>query len=423
MKESWQRILWVSWLAQVLAIVGFSFIYPFLPLYVQHLGVHDQHAVLIWSGVLYAGTTIAMTIFAPIWGAISDRYGRKVMVVRSMASGAIIIFLMIFVQNPGELLVLRILQGVLTGSVAASQALVSTAVPREKLGFSMGMMQMALFAGSSLGPLLGGQLDDHLGFQTTILIAAALLLAAAVMVTLYVDEDFKPAPRSATTRGMGFWQGARSLLSKKEIAILILVLGVVQFGGQIVGPILPVFVQELGGSSGNAATLAGNLFAIAGLGSAITAVLAGRITDRRGHFKLLLVLSTLATALIYIPQHSVQSIEEFYILRGLTGLTIGAMLATSAAMLTLSTPREQRGAVIGLSAGVNAAGQAVGQIAGSTVASVFGIRSVFLVTAGVLGIVTLVVGLGVHDPVAAEDTDAPIQEAEEVTLATAPPGN
>jgi DHA1 family multidrug resistance protein-like MFS transporter len=417
--DSWQRLLWVSWLAQVLAIVGFSFIYPFLPLYVQHLGVHDQHAVLIWSGVLYAGTTIAMTIFAPIWGAVSDRYGRKVMVVRSMASGAVIVFLMLFVQNPGELLVLRILQGMLTGSVAASQALVSAAVPREKLGFSMGMMQMALFAGSSVGPLLGGQLDDHLGFRPTFLIAALMLVLAALLVMRYVNEDFKPAARTGSAKGMGFWQSARSLLSNREIAVLILVLGVVQFGGQIVGPILPVFVQELGGSSGNAATLAGNLFAVAGLGSAVTAVLAGRITDRRGHFKLLLVLATLATALIYIPQYSVQTIDEFYILRGLTGLTIGAMLATAAAMLSMSTPREQRGAAIGLSAGISSAGQAVGQLGGSTIASAFGMRSVFLVTAGVLGIVTLVVGIGVHEP-AAEDTDALEQEAEAPTLAKAP---
>ena len=89
MIQSWQRVLWASWIAQILAIVGFSFVYPFLPLYAQHLGVHDQHAVLIWSGFLYAGTTIAATIFAPLWGSVSDRYGRKMMVVRAMGCGAL----------------------------------------------------------------------------------------------------------------------------------------------------------------------------------------------------------------------------------------------------------------------------------------------------------------------------------------------
>src|SRR5260370_6415788 len=168
-KEPWQRILWASWLAELLAIVGFSFVYPFLPLYIQQLGVHDRNAVLIWSGAIFAGTTIALAIFSPIWGVLSDRYGRKVMVVRSMVSGAIIVFLMIFVQNPQELLVLRIVQGMFTGSVAASQALVSAAVPRERLGFSMGLMQMSLFFVSSFGPLIGGPLDAAVGFAPTLL--------------------------------------------------------------------------------------------------------------------------------------------------------------------------------------------------------------------------------------------------------------
>src|SRR5262249_1331531 len=155
---------------------------------VQHLGVHDQHAVLIWSGALYAGTTIALTIFAPIWGSVSDRYGRKGMVVRAMGSGAVIICLMIFVRNPQELLVLRILQGVLSGSVAASQALVASTVPRERLGFAMGLMQTAIFTGNSIGPLVGGQLDVRVGFQATFLVAAGMLAIAALLVAFLVEE-------------------------------------------------------------------------------------------------------------------------------------------------------------------------------------------------------------------------------------------
>ena len=407
MTHSWQRLFWISWLSQILALAGFSFVYPFLPLYVQHLGVHDKGQVLIWSGWLFAGTTIAMSICAPIWGAVSDRHGRKVMVVRSMLSGAVLIFLMIFVQNPGELLVLRVLQGMLTGSVAASQALVSAAVPRERLGFCMGMMQTALFAGSSIGPLIGGQLDDHLGFGPTFLIASLMLLLSGAMVSALVHEDFTPEPRPAPGSGRGFWADARAVFADRQIALLILVLGAVQFGGQIVGPILTVFVQDLGGSAHNAAALAGNVFAAAGLGSAVTAVLVGRLTDRRGHFKLVLLLATIATALLYIPQHGVTSITQLYILRGLVGLTLGAMLATSSAMLSLGTPRERRGAVIGLSAGVNSAGQALGQLGGSAIASSFGVRSVFYLTAVVLGLVSVVVGLFLREPALPGTEDPP----------------
>jgi MFS family permease len=161
--------------------------------------------------------------------------------------------------------------------------------------------------------------------------------------------------------------------------------------------------------------LAGNLFAAAGFGSAITAVLIGRLTDRIGRFTLVLVLACFATALLYVPQYWVSSVNQLYVLRGLVGLTIGGMLATASTLLSLSTPRERRGAAIGLSAGVNAAGQAVGQLGGSALATAFGIRSVFLFTAGVLGAVTVVAGLGLKEPRAGGPD-------EDETPAPSPPG-
>jgi len=403
--ESWRRVLWVSWVAQILAIVGFSFVYPFLPLYVQHLGVHDEHSVLIWAGALYAGTTVTMTIFAPLWGSMADRYGRKIMVVRAMGSGAGLVLLMIFVRNPEELLAIRIMQGALSGSVAASQALVSSVVPRERLGFAMGLMQTALFTGNSIGPLLGGQLDVHVGFQTTFLVAALMLAIATLLVLFLVEEEFVPAAAPRGTPRRGFWKDARVILRNRQLALLILVLCAVQFGGQIVGPILPVFVQNLGGNSKNAAALAGNVFAIAGICSAITAVLAGRLMDRRGHFRLILIGATLGSALLNVPQAFVTDINQLYILRGLEGLVLGGMLATSSTMLSLGTPREWRGAAIGLSAGANAAGQAIGQISGSTIAGVLGIRSVFLCTAGVLALVCLAVAIWIKEPEPTEDDE------------------
>jgi DHA1 family multidrug resistance protein-like MFS transporter len=420
--ESWQRILWVSWVAQVLAIVGFSFVYPFLPLYVQHLGVHDQQQVLIWSGALYGGTTVAMTIFAPLWGSLADRYGRKMMVVRAMASGAVLIFLMIFVRNPAELLVLRILQGALTGSVAASQALVSSAVPRERLGFAMGLMQTALFTGNSIGPLVGGQLDVHFGFQPTFLVATLMLALAALLVTLFVEEQFVPLATRRDRPRRSFWSDARAILRNRQIALLIMVLCAVQFGGQIVGPILPVFVQELGGNEQNAAALAGNVFSIAGLCSAVTAVLAGRFMDRRGHFKLLLIGATLGSACLNVPQSFVQNMNQLYLLRGLEGLVLGGMLATASTMLSLGTPPEWRGATIGLSAGANAAGQALGQLSGSVIASTLGIRTVFLFTAGVLALVSAAVTVGIREPRMPEQDDQPRTVAPIGTVTTPAPG-
>jgi DHA1 family multidrug resistance protein-like MFS transporter len=132
---------------------------------------------------------------APVWG----------MVVRAMGCGAVIAFLMPLAQNPGELIVLRVLQGVFTGSVAASLALVAAAVPREKLGYAMGLMQMAVFTGSSIGTLVGGQLVDRIGFQPTFLVAALLLAVATLPTCLYVGEHFEPAPFASASARPRFW--------------------------------------------------------------------------------------------------------------------------------------------------------------------------------------------------------------------------
>lgn len=402
MMQSWERTLWFSWFTQILAQIGFSFTYPFLPLYVQQLGVHNQHSVLLWSGLLFGSSTVAMAISAPIWGTVADRFGRKPMVLRAMGCGAVIAFLMPLAQNPGELIVLRILQGVFTGSVAASLALVAAAVPREKLGFAMGLMQMAVFTGSSIGPLVGGQLVDHIGFRPTFLAAAVLLAVATVLTWLYVDEHFEPALPAGLSARPHFWAGARRIIASRQTAMLILVLGALQFGSQIVAPILAIFVQALGAASSDAAALSGNVFAIAGICSAVSAVVVGRITDRPGRFKSWLLLSTAATAAISVPQYAIGSINQLYVLRALTGLSMGAMLATSSAMLSLSTPRDQQGAVMGLSAGVNAAGQAIGQLGGSACASVFGIRSIFALTAAVFGLVSVAIARLVSEPPPAE---------------------
>jgi len=228
-----------------------------------------------------------------------------------------------------------------------------------------------------------------------------MLLLATLMVWLLVDEQFTPAPPRAGTAPRGFWSDSRTVFADRQLALLILVLCVVQFGGQIVGPVLPVFVQQLGSNSTDAAAQAGNVFAAAGLGSALTAVIAGRWLDRFGHHRTVLLVATAVSALLTIPQAQVSSVDQLYVLRGLFGMTLGVMLATSSAMLTMWTPAHRRGSVIGLSAGVNAGGQAIGQVSGSALASTLGIRSVFYFTAGVLALVSLAVGGLLRGPAAA----------------------
>src|SRR5260370_37531881 len=135
--QSWQTSLYVTCVAQATAMLAFGFVLPFLPLYLKEIGVHPDSAVVFWSGALVTSTGISLAIFSPIWGAVADRHGRKLMVLRSMLVGGLIIALMGLVQNVEQFLVLRILQGGCTVTIAAATALVAGPSPRERLARSM----------------------------------------------------------------------------------------------------------------------------------------------------------------------------------------------------------------------------------------------------------------------------------------------
>ena len=227
----WRRILYVSFVAQTLSLIGFSFVFPFLPLYIQTLGVHGP-AVPLWSGVIGFGLSISMALVAPVWGTLADRYGRKPMVVRAMAGGVLTTGLLIVAPNVWVVLLLRILQGILAGSVAASQALVASVTPREEMAFSMGLMQSAVFSGAAVGPFIGGFLNDRLGFHGTFAAGAGMLLVATLLVVFFVDERFE-RPAAAGSARINPYANVRSVAASAGLLAMALVLFMAEFGNVV----------------------------------------------------------------------------------------------------------------------------------------------------------------------------------------------
>ena len=170
--SDWRRVLAVMFVAQLLAAVGFSTIFPFLPNYVHALGSQWGLSLTFLAGAVFSGQAITMMIASPFWGAVSDRFGRKPMVQRAMFGGAAVIFLMAFVRSAEELVLLRMLQGVLTGVISAANALVASQAPRERSGFALGALQTSLMSGVALGPLLGGLMADAFGYRAAHVVTA-----------------------------------------------------------------------------------------------------------------------------------------------------------------------------------------------------------------------------------------------------------
>ncbi len=376
-------------------MLAFGFILPFLPLYLREIGVTPDSAVVFWSGALVTSTGISLAIFSPIWGALADRHGRKLMVLRSMLVGGLIIALMGLVQNVEQFLVLRILQGVFTGTIAAATALVASIVPRDRIAASMGQLQTSVYVGIAAGPVLGGLIAQAVGIRGTFFIAGAMLLASGMLVWQFVHEHYTPP---SLTKRPGFFETLGIGLRSRTLMPLMMTLLLVQLSTAIVFPILPLYVEHLSSATDPVKLYAGLAYGATAVFSALAAVSYSRLVDRSG-YRRILIYACFGAAVFFLPQAFAQNIGQFLLLRAGLGIFFGVLIPAANAIVGLVTPPELRGSAYGLTSSATAVGNAIGPLLGSTLAASFGYPSVFIATAAVLTLLGLWVIALVREPV------------------------
>lgn len=379
-REAWRGPLASLCVAQLISALAFSFALPFLPLYVQELGVVDPAQAGLWAGATSAAFSIVMATLGPVWGSVADRFGPRLMVGRALFGGALVIGAMGLARQVYDLLALRTLQGAITGVQAAITVLVSAMVPRERLGFSVGLLQMTTFIGASAGPLLGGYLADQYGFRMAFGVTGVLMVLSGLIVFGGVPEAL-PAPRRGVR--MGFLDGLGEAMRSRSIVSMVLVLFLFQFAATVVAPVLPLFIKQLEGDAEKVGTTTGLVLGLGGLFGALSAVGAGRLADRIGH-KWVVVGASLASAALYVPQAWVGSAGELLVLRVGLGLFTGALIPSTQAVIGLGTPPARRGVAFGVAASAASLGSAVGPLVGGGIAAVWGFEAVFVTTGALL---------------------------------------
>jgi DHA1 family multidrug resistance protein-like MFS transporter len=240
----WQRTLTVVFIAQLTTAVGFSSIFPFLPLYVKALGTTTGLSLELLSGLVFSGQAFTMMLASPVWGALADRFGRKLMVERAMFGGALILLLMAFVRSAEQLVLLRAIQGLITGTISAANALVAAETPRQRTGYAMGLLQVSLGAGVALGPLLGGAIADWLGYRAAFFATAALLFGSGLLVWRGVQEDFIPVERSAHEKG-NFLSSWQQITAAPGVMLVYSLRFISQLGRNMLVSVAPLFIQAL----------------------------------------------------------------------------------------------------------------------------------------------------------------------------------
>jgi DHA1 family multidrug resistance protein-like MFS transporter len=394
----WRRNLLVTWIAQVISLAGFGFAIPFLPFFIQELGVTDPDEVRLWTGILSSAPALAMAFMAPVWGMLADRLGRKLMILRAMVFGSIILALYSVAQSVLMVASLRIVQGLFTGTVTAAATLIAAGTPKEKLGTALGLLSSSTFIGFSLGPMIGGIVSEVFGFRASFLIGSLLLAVGAVLVIVLV-EDKSPrtaaakaraadsdAPRQATTRET--LRGLLTFATVSSLGMLVLL----RFTRALPVPFLPLYVQEARGGLEGAASTTGIISAGRGLVTAVAAVLLPRLGNRRPRILVILGLVT-AAALFTLPLAFVPTLGLFSAFLIAGTFFLGGVEPLLQADLSLRTAPERRGLLFGVQTLVGNMGWFFAPLLGSAVSIAYGIKAVFLALPVFLFIAALIAGM------------------------------
>ncbi|WP_279044505.1 multidrug efflux MFS transporter MdtG [Cedecea davisae] len=377
---NWKRNLAVAWLGCFLTGAAFSLVMPFLPLYVELLGVTGHSQLNMWSGLVFSITFLFSAVASPFWGGLADRKGRKLMLLRSALGMSIVMLLMGLAQNIWQFLALRALLGLLGGFVPNANALIATQIPRHKSGWALGTLSTGAVSGALLGPLMGGLMADTYGLRSVFFITSLVLFICFVMTLFFIRESFTPVSKKDMLHAR---QVLTSLKNPRLVLSLFVTTMIIQVATGSIAPILTLYVRDLAGNVSNLAFISGMIASVPGVAALIGAPRLGKLGDRVGPEKILIGALAISVLLL-IPMSLVQNVWQLGILRFLLGAADGALLPAVQTLLVYNSSNQIAGRIFSYNQSFRDIGNVTGPLLGAAVSASYGFRTVFLVTASVV---------------------------------------
>ena len=399
---AWQRTLWLMVAIRVAMSMSFSIALPFLPLYLIELGERGTANVEVWAGLIFSSNFLTSALVSPLWGGLSDRIGRKVMVVRSSIAASVFLASAGICHNVWQLLAVQTLAGLFGGFSGATMALVGSQVPEERLGFSLGWLATGQLVGTLIGPLIGGAIADNFhDYRIVYFVASSAALIVTLTCISLVRERFERptvARHAASVRELML-----EVVHHPTLLPLLTVIALTQVSALAAQPVIPLYVQSLLGTTGLLATAAGAAIAVMGIADILASPWLGKRSDRIG-YRRVLIISLIGAAAFTIPQAFAHDYWAFLALRFGVGMFLGGILPAANALVGRSFARERRGHIFGLVSSATFLGMFMGPLAGGLIAAHFGFTALFLIV-GIIMLVNvgLVIGLrseSAHSPIA-----------------------
>ncbi|NIF95595.1 multidrug efflux MFS transporter [Burkholderia sp. Ax-1720] len=367
-------------------LVSLSMLLPFLPLYVEQLGVHSPAGIVQWSGVAFGATFFGTAITAPLWGRLADRYGRKPMLVRAALGMAVVMSLIGIAHSVAQLVALRLAAGLIGGYASASIVMVGTQAPRERAGWALGVLSTGALAGNLVGPLVGGFLPGLVGIRGTFFVGGAMIAVAAAATIGLVREDFDRRI-DARRHGAGATKAGQAALpraaGRAALGALLLTAMMVLLANMSIEPIITVYIGQLGVAHAALARTAGIVMAASAFGSMLTAPRLGALADRIGGWPVI-IGCLLVTGLVMLPQAFVTHWWQLAVLRGAMGMSLAGLLPAIAKLVRHSVEEHRSGSVLGYLQSAQFSGQVVGPLIGGQIGAHVGLHAVFFVTSALL---------------------------------------
>jgi len=377
--ETWKRTVYISLVCVFCIAFGVSQLAPILPLYFHNLGVQTPEAMSLWSGLATGATYIIVCLAAPFWGRVADKKGRKITLIRSSFGMALCNVFIAFQTNPEGVVLIRLIQGLVSGFYSASITLIASEAPIERTGWALGLLASANLAGSLIGPLLGGYIADTVGIRNDFIIVGIIMGLAGVLATIFIHENYvpKPNPEKLSIRKL-----KEQIPEFNSIVALCVASFIYAICIMSLQPVISVYIKGIVPSdTENLAFIAGAVFSAMGIAQLMSSSPLGKLVDKIGPRKVL-VISLVYVGILNIPQAYVTDVYQLALIRFLQGFGLGGMLPALNTYLSSKTPREFTGQVFSYNQSCLFFGYFLGSVGGASLMAWLGFTTLFWVSGG-----------------------------------------